>query len=511
MEKNTLSQYGWIVVLILILCILIGLASPFGLYIKNTALNATDSFVSITYEALNIDRPIEGGEEAFYVDNMGVVRFKPYYADNFCNSFISTEFPHQLPLREALKYYVYLFMSDAPEEEKITADNWVGMSDKELNKICGQYFAKSLPIITTIKEEFKNNSECTSMEQAFLNVLYKMTVVDSIEQCPSLEPSNLGNNPSEEQINQELERYLKSSEMQEERNSILAQYENDAEYALYAYIYETTYLNIEVPSKEELTKEKLYKDLYDFKEEKMYVDAMLDITRMILYPETASIKDIVPAQLECMTFDEIIALCDDTPTFDCGKAFYYLDYIGGQTMDYVLDYQKNEMPNRLRIPKSYNNITPTKIPNDFATNVKGNVKALYLPDTITEIEDRAFYDYKPLEQINLENITTFGNSVFENTSLKRIELSNQLATIPYRCFSNCKLQKIEIPDSVTNIDYEAFLGNKKLEAATIPASVTNINSNAFSNCNDKLVIRGISGSAAEAFARNQNLAFTPIN
>ena len=35
MDKNTLSNYGWIVVLILVLSVLLALATPFGTYIGN--------------------------------------------------------------------------------------------------------------------------------------------------------------------------------------------------------------------------------------------------------------------------------------------------------------------------------------------------------------------------------------------------------------------------------------------------------------------------------------------
>ena len=35
MDKNTLSNYGWIVIAVLVLVIMIALATPFGEYIKN--------------------------------------------------------------------------------------------------------------------------------------------------------------------------------------------------------------------------------------------------------------------------------------------------------------------------------------------------------------------------------------------------------------------------------------------------------------------------------------------
>lgn len=59
MDKETLSKYGWVVIVIIVLVILMGLAAPFGSYVKNGAISALNSFTSVMASTennfLNID------------------------------------------------------------------------------------------------------------------------------------------------------------------------------------------------------------------------------------------------------------------------------------------------------------------------------------------------------------------------------------------------------------------------------------------------------------------------
>ncbi|MED9970170.1 MAG: leucine-rich repeat protein, partial [Ruminococcus sp.] len=67
-----------------------------------------------------------------------------------------------------------------------------------------------------------------------------------------------------------------------------------------------------------------------------------------------------------------------------------------------------------------------------------------------------------------------------------------------------------IPDSVTSIEYEAFYGCTGLTSITIPDSVTSIGYGAFDDCGEGLTIYGYSGSAAEEYAKNNNIKFESI-
>lgn len=53
MDKETLSNYGWVVICIIVLVIMIALATPFGNYIKDAVKAATESFGGIAEDSLN--------------------------------------------------------------------------------------------------------------------------------------------------------------------------------------------------------------------------------------------------------------------------------------------------------------------------------------------------------------------------------------------------------------------------------------------------------------------------
>ena len=85
-----------------------------------------------------------------------------------------------------------------------------------------------------------------------------------------------------------------------------------------------------------------------------------------------------------------------------------------------------------------------------------------IPDSVTNIGDRAFAGYKSLTNINIpDSVTSIGNSAF------------------YGCSS---LTSINIPDSVTSIENSAFQWCNSLTSINIPDSVTSIGNCAFGGC-----------------------------
>ena len=54
MDKNTLSNYGWIVIAVLVLSVMIALATPFGEYIKAGVENTTEGLFKVEQQALNV-------------------------------------------------------------------------------------------------------------------------------------------------------------------------------------------------------------------------------------------------------------------------------------------------------------------------------------------------------------------------------------------------------------------------------------------------------------------------
>ena len=90
-------------------------------------------------------------------------------------------------------------------------------------------------------------------------------------------------------------------------------------------------------------------------------------------------------------------------------------------------------------------------------------KNTIIPNSVTRIEDSAFYNC---------------------WGLASIEIPNSVISIRDHAFLGCiGLTSIEIPNSVISIGYCAFFCCRSLTSVTIPDSITNIGSAAFDGCN----------------------------
>ena len=53
MDKETLSNYGWVVICVLVLVVMIALATPFGKFIANAVKSTTEGLFGASEKALN--------------------------------------------------------------------------------------------------------------------------------------------------------------------------------------------------------------------------------------------------------------------------------------------------------------------------------------------------------------------------------------------------------------------------------------------------------------------------
>ena len=116
--------------------------------------------------------------------------------------------------------------------------------------------------------------------------------------------------------------------------------------------------------------------------------------------------------------------------------------------------------------------------------------AVVVPDGVTRIGDRAFYDKRWLTDITLpDSVLSIGNDAFTDCNyLASVKLPGSLTSIGCRAFTFCEsLTRVTIPESVAHIDGEAFYG-----------------------CSRELVIRAKAGSAAEAYAMKNAVRFEAI-
>lgn len=114
-----------------------------------------------------------------------------------------------------------------------------------------------------------------------------------------------------------------------------------------------------------------------------------------------------------------------------------------------------------------------------------SLKSIDMPNTIKSIEKQAFVNAESLEGISLGNsLTVIGDMAFDGcASLKNAAIPNSVTEVGHSAFENCvKLSSVTIPNSVNRIGHRAFAGCVSLAGITIPNSVTYIGGEAFENC-----------------------------
>ena len=65
MDKETLSNYGWIVICVLVLAVMIALATPFGTFVADAVKSTTQGLFDVNQNALNSTGLINIGDQSF--------------------------------------------------------------------------------------------------------------------------------------------------------------------------------------------------------------------------------------------------------------------------------------------------------------------------------------------------------------------------------------------------------------------------------------------------------------
>ena len=116
-----------------------------------------------------------------------------------------------------------------------------------------------------------------------------------------------------------------------------------------------------------------------------------------------------------------------------------------------------------------------------------NMVSVWIPASVTRIDNSAFYNLKNLKTVTfapgsqLETI----NGSFSDSGVTTIELPDSLKTIGKGTFMHCHgLKSVTIPSGVETIGENAFYNCRCLETISIPASVTSIGESVFGLCSN---------------------------
>ena len=128
-----------------------------------------------------------------------------------------------------------------------------------------------------------------------------------------------------------------------------------------------------------------------------------------------------------------------------------------------------------------NNNTAFSVSKGMATDVNITIQAVYNGLPVTTIPENGFANYTNLTSIFIpESITEVGDDAFYGCTNLSItwNYNPELTAYNFKEY----LKEVNISDSVTSIGWAAFSGCSSLTSITIPNSVTSIDRYAFSGC-----------------------------
>lgn len=163
------------------------------------------------------------------------------------------------------------------------------------------------------------------------------------------------------------------------------------------------------------------------------------------------------------------------------------------------------------IPETIEGYPVTKIGEFAFGSLKGTTyftTSVTIPDSVTEIDDCAFWECWGLTTVNMGNgVVSIGSEAFYNCinltsitlgdnvdavhsqafygceNLSSVTLNNKLQLISWSAFEGCtSLTEIEFPDSVSNISDRAFARCTGLTEVVIPATVVQMGKGVFAGC-----------------------------
>lgn len=142
--------------------------------------------------------------------------------------------------------------------------------------------------------------------------------------------------------------------------------------------------------------------------------------------------------------------------------------------------------------------------------------SLIFPNTVTIIEECAFYDNQHIKQVTFPtSIISIGKKAFSMCSqLEFIDIKPYtIEEIPEECFYSTSITEITIPEGITKVGNFAFSGCTSLTNVKLPSTLEEIGKNAFSRTRIRTIIipSNVSSIGDEAFVYCEGLTSFDID
>lgn len=121
----------------------------------------------------------------------------------------------------------------------------------------------------------------------------------------------------------------------------------------------------------------------------------------------------------------------------------------------------------------------------------GRRHSVLLPNSVTKIGDRAFYQSFMANITLSKNLTTIGEYAFSRSALTHVVIPGSVTTIPEFAFYGCSsLTSVTLGSSVSSVGYAAFEGCNKLASVTIGTSTPPVlTSNPFNDVSNNATLQ----------------------
>ena len=131
----------------------------------------------------------------------------------------------------------------------------------------------------------------------------------------------------------------------------------------------------------------------------------------------------------------------------------------------------NESNNASAAEARGDNPADFEIKNDELVKYTGNALSVSIPDGITSVNQKAFFENATVTAVTFpDSITTIGAFAFQGCkALSDLKLPPKLESIGHDAFRGCSaLRYLTVPNSVTNIGFSAFAECTSLTSVTLP-------------------------------------------